>query len=69
MRPKFYQMEQQNKIFFLSPEKVLIVKINQGKDFPQAEKFNTEEVIMLSQIQPSEGACSIQTKDFKVKVE
>ena len=42
MRPKFYTFKEDNQVFYLSPTKVLLHKVLQGRDFPYADRFNTE---------------------------
>jgi hypothetical protein len=42
MRPKLFQFKEENQVFYLSPTKILLHKVGQGRDFPYADRFNTE---------------------------
>lgn len=69
MRPKLYNFIRTETIYFLSPRKVLVHSLQQGRGFTYADRFATESVIVMTQTQPETENENIETTDFKVRLE
>jgi len=66
-RPKFYNFTETNKIFYLSPTKVIIYKKQQGRDFTYSDYWHNEQCLVMTQIQPESE--QVKCTDFKVDVQ
>ena len=48
MRPKLYHFFETKTTYFLSPRKVIIRSVQQGRGFTYADRFSTESVLVMT---------------------